>query len=51
MQLDGFIRTVRSNRALDDDGARKAALALFTLLGRQHALTRKHGRALEMALF
>jgi putative thioredoxin len=46
-----LIDVVRINRRLDDDGARRALLALFTLLGEQDPRTRKYRRALEQALF
>jgi putative thioredoxin len=49
--LTGFIEVVRGNRGLDEDGARRACLALFTLLGEGHELTRKYRRTLQMALF
>jgi putative thioredoxin len=49
--LADFVKAVRLDRRYDGDGARRACIALFTLLGEQHELTRKHRRALEMALF
>jgi putative thioredoxin len=53
--LDGglghLLQVVSANRRLDADGARRAAVAVFTLLGSKHPLTQKHRRALEMVLF
>jgi putative thioredoxin len=49
--LDGFIEVVRVNRALDDDGARKACIALFTLLGPQHDATQAYRRTFDMTLY
>lgn len=49
--LDHFIDVVRMNRDYDDDGARKACIALFTLLGEQHPVTQDHRRTFDMALY
>jgi putative thioredoxin len=49
--MSGLVDVVRENRRLDDDGARRALLALFTLLGDQDPRTRKYRRALGQALF
>lgn len=49
--LDGFIEVVRTNRDYDDDGARKACVALFTLLGEQHPATQEYRRTFDMALY
>ena len=49
--LEKFIDVVRTNRDYDDDGARKACIALFTLLGEQHPLTQEHRRTFDMALY
>lgn len=49
--LDHFIDVVRTHRDYDDDGARKACIALFTLLGEQHPVTQKHRRTFDMALY
>ena len=49
--LASFIDVIRTNRYYDDDGARKATIALFTLLGEQHPITRKHRRSFDMALY
>lgn len=49
--LDHFIDVVRVNRDYDDDGARKACVALFTLLGEEHPATEEHRRTFDMALY
>ena len=49
--LERLIEVIRTDRYYDDDGARKAAIALFTLLGPQHEATRQHRRTFDMALY
>ncbi len=49
--LSGFIGVVRTHRPYDDDGARKACIALFHLLGAQHEVTRRHRRAFDTSLY
>lgn len=49
--LQRFIEVVRTNREYDDDGARKACVALFTLLGEKHPITQEHRRTFDMALY
>ena len=49
--LEHFIDVVRTNRDYDDDGARKACIALFTLLGEEHPITKEHRRTFDMALY
>jgi len=49
--LERFIEVIRTNRYYDDDGARKACIALFNLLGEQHPATRRHRRTFDMALY
>lgn len=49
--LNHFIDVVRVHRDYDDDGARKACVALFTLLGEQHPVTQEHRRTFDMALY
>lgn len=52
--LDGalarWIDVVERDRSLDDDGARRACIALFALLGEDHPLTQEHRRRFSMAL-
>jgi putative thioredoxin len=49
--FDTLLRVVRTDRKLDEDGARKSMLALFTLLGEENPLTPQYRRQLERALF
>ncbi len=46
-----FIEVVQADRDLDDDGARKACVALFTLLGPDHPITKAHRRTFDMSLY
>lgn len=49
--LEGFIEVAGRDRSLDDDGARNACLAIFTLLGDEAAATREYRKRLARALF
>lgn len=49
--LEHFIDVVRTNRDYDDDGARRACVALFTLLGEQHPVTKEYRRTFDMSLY
>ena len=49
--LEQFIEVVRTDRDLDDDGARKACVALFTLLGPEHPATKAHRREFDISLY
>jgi putative thioredoxin len=49
--VERFVDVVRTNRDYDDDGARRACVALFTLLGPQHPVTKEHRRSFDMALY
>ncbi len=49
--LDAFLDVVRSDRGLDEDGARRASLAVFDLLGPEHPITQEYRRKLSSALF
>jgi putative thioredoxin len=49
--LERFIALLPVHRAYDDDGARKACLALFILLGPEHPATLKYRRRFDMALY
>ncbi len=53
--LDGalvsIIEVLKTNRYVDDDGARQIGVALFTLLGDAHPLTRKYRRTFDMWLY
>lgn len=49
--LDEFLEVVRRDRKYDDDGARKAMLALFTILDEDQQLTRTYRQKLANVLF
>ncbi len=49
--LSAFIEVVRKNRGYDDDGARKACIAIFKLLGEDDPISREHRPALGSALY
>lgn len=49
--LESWIDVIMFNRKLDDDGARKACVALFKLLGNEHEITKKYHRRFSMALY
>jgi len=49
--LETWIELVSRNRQLDDDGARKACVAVFTLLGSEHELTQKYHRRFTSSLY
>ncbi|MDP2884340.1 MAG: tetratricopeptide repeat protein [Ignavibacteria bacterium] len=46
-----FIEVIRENRSYDDDGSRKACIAVFKLLGEEHRVTQKHRRDFSSALY
>ena len=49
--LEQFIAVIQSDRYYDDDGARKACVALFTLLGNEHPAVKEYRRRFDMALY
>ncbi len=49
--LENFLRVVQKDRGYDDDGARKAVIALFDWLGSSHPVTRKYRAKLAAALY
>lgn len=49
--LSKFIDVIRTNRNYDDDGARKACIAIFKFLGENHETTIKHRRDFGNALY
>jgi putative thioredoxin len=49
--MDEFLEVVRRDRKYKDDGARKAMLALFTLMGEEQPLTRTYRQKLANTLF
>jgi putative thioredoxin len=46
-----FIQVLMADRSLDDDGARKACVALFRILGDKHPVSQKYRRRFSMALY
>jgi putative thioredoxin len=49
--LEEFIGVIREDRYYDNDGARKACIAIFKLLGDEHELTQKYRREFSSALY
>jgi putative thioredoxin len=49
--MDEFLQVIQRDRRYDDDGARKAILAILTTLGNDHALTGPYRQKLANALF
>jgi putative thioredoxin len=51
LALEQFIDIIREDRYYDDDGARKACIAIFKYLGEEHEVTRNHRRDFGNALY
>lgn len=49
--LENFINVLRANRYYDDDGARRGCIAIFRMLGDDHAVTQKRRREFSNALY
>ena len=49
--LDKFIGLIRTDRYYDDDGSRKACIAIFKFLGEEHPTTLKYRRDFSSALY
>jgi putative thioredoxin len=49
--LAGFIAVLQRDREYDDDGARRAAVALFQVLGEDDPVVRKHRPVFNMSLY
>jgi putative thioredoxin len=49
--LEKYIEVLRANRYYDDDGPRKACIAIFRILGDDHPTTQKYRRAFSSALY
>jgi putative thioredoxin len=49
--VEKFIAVIRANRQYDDDGARKAVIAIFTMLGPEHEVTLNRRREFSSALY
>ncbi|TVQ65145.1 MAG: thioredoxin [Balneolaceae bacterium] len=48
---EGMINVLMADRSFEDDGARKACVALFRILGEKHPVTRDYRRRFSMALY
>ena len=49
--LDKFIDVIKTDRSIDDDGARKACIAIFKYLGEENEITLRHRRDFGGALY
>lgn len=49
--LEKFVGIIRHNRKYDDDGSRKACIAIFKYLGEDHPLTAAYRRDFSRALY
>lgn len=49
--LDSWIDSIIVDRNVDEDGARKACVALFTLMGHENEITKKYHRQFSSALY
>jgi len=49
--LAKFIAVIRNDRYYDDDGARKACIAIFKILGEEHELTQRFRKEFSRALY
>lgn len=49
--FEAWITAMQQDRKLDDDGARRACIALFTLLGNEHPLVQEYRRKFSSALY
>ena len=49
--IAAYLDVIRTDRYYDDDGARKAVVALFQTLGEGHEVTRRHRPAFNMSLY
>jgi len=49
--LEGFIEVLQTDRYYDDDGSRKACIAIFKYLGEDNPITRKYRAAFSSALY
>jgi putative thioredoxin len=49
--LTKFIEIIRQDRSYDDDGARKACIAIFKFLGEENEITLKHRKEFGSALY
>jgi len=47
--LEGFISVLQRNRPYDDDGSRKACIAIFRYLGEEHDIAKKYRKTFDRA--
>lgn len=51
LALETFIRVIALDRTFDEDGARKACVAIFAMLGETHPVTKNWRRRFSMSLY
>jgi putative thioredoxin len=49
--LEKFIKVIKENKSYDDEGARKACIAIFKYLGEENEITLKYRRDFGRALY
>jgi len=49
--LEGFIDVLQTDREYDTDGARRACIAIFKLLGEEHEITKEYRTPFSRALY
>lgn len=49
--LEGFIEVIRRDRYYDDDGSRKACIAIFKSVGESHEITKQYRSKFSSALY
>lgn len=49
--LEAFIEVIRNDREYDNDGSRKACVAIFKVLGEDHDITQQYRREFSRALY
>ncbi|MGH1365740.1 MAG: thioredoxin [Calditrichia bacterium] len=49
--LENFISVIRTNRYYDDDGARRACIGIFKLLGEDHPITQEYRSSFSSSLY
>lgn len=49
--IQGFIEALQADRYYDDDGSRKACIAIFKFLGEDHPISKKYRPAFSSALY
>ncbi len=49
--LESFIEVIRTHRYYDDDGARRACVAIFKILGEESEITKSYRREFSRALY